>query len=192
VVFLMAGQPNEEAISKRGGPVTLRGDEERLFSEQRQRLVRILHRETGAPIALVEDGVSHAFEQLCRHQPKRDRVVGWLRVVARHEVFRLLRNLRREPLAEDLQRRSSEGIPAQPVPIAQQVSDPRTVELEIEAREALRLLASLGRNQRETLTLAAAGHSYAEIQRIRGVSYTNVNRHMTEGRAKARRLRDAA
>jgi DNA-directed RNA polymerase specialized sigma24 family protein len=48
------------------------------------------------------------------------------------------------------------------------------VELEVEAREALRLLASLGRNQRETLTLAAAGHSYAEIQAIRGVTYTNV------------------
>jgi DNA-directed RNA polymerase specialized sigma24 family protein len=119
-------------------------------------------------------------------------VLGWLRVIARHEVFRLLRNLRREPLAEDIRRRSSEGVPGEPVSIAEQVTDPRTVELEVEAREALRLVASLDRNQRETLTLAAAGHSYAEIQRIRRVSYTNVNRHMTEGRAKARRLRDAA
>lgn len=98
----MAGPASKEPSSDRGGPVGLRGDEERLVVEQRERLVRLVRLDTGAPTALVEDGVSHAFEQLCRHQPARDRVVGWLRVVARNEVFRLLRNLRREPLADDL------------------------------------------------------------------------------------------
>jgi hypothetical protein len=154
------------------GRVARRGDEESLFSEQRERLVAMVRLEIGARTALVEDGVSHAFEQLCRHQPARDRVVGWLRVVARYEVFRLLRNLRCEPLAEDLQRRSCAGVSGEALPITERVSDPHTVELAVEARQALRVLAALGQSQRETLSLAAAGHSYREIQAIRGVSYT--------------------
>jgi len=105
----------------------------------------------------------------------------WLHVVARHEVWRLMGKLRRETLA-------GESMMA----LGERVSDPHTLELAIEARQTLGILAALGDNQRETLALAAAGHSYAEIQRIRGVTYTNVNRHMTEGRAMARALRAAS
>jgi DNA-directed RNA polymerase specialized sigma24 family protein len=39
------------------------------------------------------------------------------------------------------------------------------------------------------LALRAAGYSYKEIGARLGVTYTNVNRHLTEGRAE---LRDAA
>jgi DNA-directed RNA polymerase specialized sigma24 family protein len=54
------------------------------------------------------------------------------------------------------------------------------------------VLASLKQRQRKTLALKVAGYSYREIQALRGVTYTNVNRHVSEGRAAARRLREAA
>jgi len=78
------------------------------------------------------------------------------------------------------------------VPRAEQVPDPRSLEQTLEAREALRVVAALKPKQRDTLALGVAGHSYREIEQIRGVTNTNVNRHMSEGRAAARRLRDAA
>ena len=45
---------------------------------------------------------------------------------------------------------------------------------------------------RRALVLQAAGHSYKEIAENLGVTYTNVNRRITEGRAELRALRDAA
>jgi DNA-directed RNA polymerase specialized sigma24 family protein len=48
-------------------------------------------------------------------------------------------------------------------------------------------LASLEERQRETLALHVAGFSYREIQAIRGVTFTNVNRHVTERRREVRR-----
>jgi DNA-directed RNA polymerase specialized sigma24 family protein len=42
------------------------------------------------------------------------------------------------------------------------------------------------------LALKAAGYKYEEIAEMLGVTYTNVNRHMTRGRAELRRFREAA
>ena len=42
------------------------------------------------------------------------------------------------------------------------------------------------------LALRIAGYSYKEIAERLGVTYTNVNRYVTEGRAEVRALRDAA
>jgi DNA-directed RNA polymerase specialized sigma24 family protein len=42
------------------------------------------------------------------------------------------------------------------------------------------------------LQLKIAGYSYREIAEKLGVTYTNVNRHLTEGRAELQALRDAA
>jgi DNA-directed RNA polymerase specialized sigma24 family protein len=147
------------------------------FARARVDLQRSVGRDTGAPFAVVQDGVSHAFEQMCRYSTRPETLTAWLRVVARHEVWRLMERLNREPLSDGLR--------------VQEAPDPHSLELAMEAREALGILAALGTRQRETLTLEAAGHSYAEIQRIRGVTYTNVNRHMSEGRARARVLRGA-
>ncbi|HYY20824.1 MAG TPA: sigma factor-like helix-turn-helix DNA-binding protein [Thermoleophilaceae bacterium] len=66
------------------------------------------------------------------------------------------------------------------------------VELAVEAREALRALAGLRWRRRRVLALRAAGYSYKEIAAKLGVTYTNVNRQLTEGRAELRPLRDAA
>jgi DNA-directed RNA polymerase specialized sigma24 family protein len=40
--------------------------------------------------------------------------------------------------------------------------------------------------------LRAAGYSYKEIADLLCVTYTNVNRHVTEGRAELLKLREAA
>ena len=72
---------------------------------------------------------------------------------------------------------------------------PVDVELAFDAREALRSLARLGDRRRTALTLKVAGYSYREIQDLLGVTFTWINRHLTEGRAELRkraRLADAA
>jgi DNA-directed RNA polymerase specialized sigma24 family protein len=53
------------------------------------------------------------------------------------------------------------------------------------------LIAALGARRRTVPTLRAAGYSYRDIQELVGVTYTWVNRHVTEGR-QALRLADAA
>jgi DNA-directed RNA polymerase specialized sigma24 family protein len=58
-------------------------------------------------------------------------------------------------------------------------------------REPLRALAGL-RCRRRILELKVAGFSYREIMELLGVTYTNVNRHLTEGRAELPRLQHAA
>jgi RNA polymerase sigma factor (sigma-70 family) len=170
--------------------VALRGDEAELFRAHRERLVRLVRSDTRAPLALAEDAVSHAFEQLCRTQPERtEAIAGWLRVVARHEAWRLLRKQGRElPAEEACGQDGNEWV----VPLEERAASPYTLELALEAREALRVLASLKERQSRTLALKVAGFSYREIQALRGVTYTNVNRHVSQGRAAARRLRDAA
>src|SRR5919199_4172791 len=99
----------------------------------------------------------------------------------------------REPLTADVgrQEHGAEG-GRQPVPVEERVEAPVGVELAVEAREALRALAGLRWRRRRVLALRAAGYSYKEIAAKLGVTYTNVNRHVTEGRGELRELRDAA
>ena len=76
--------------------------------------------------------------------------------------------------------------PGERATFADLVRAPVDVELAVDAREALRSLAGLGARRRTALTLKVAGYSYKEIQELLGVSYTWINRHITEGRAKLR------
>jgi DNA-directed RNA polymerase specialized sigma24 family protein len=54
-------------------------------------------------------------------------------------------------------------------------------------REALRALSGLRRRRRHVLEPKLAGFSYREIMELLGVIYTNVNRHLSEGRTDLRR-----
>jgi DNA-directed RNA polymerase specialized sigma24 family protein len=76
-------------------------------------------------------------------------------------------------------------------PAVERVRARLDVELAHEARDLLRSIAALGINRRTALTLRAAGYSYREIQDLLGVTYTWVNRHVTEG-PRALRRADAA
>jgi RNA polymerase sigma factor (sigma-70 family) len=172
----------------------LPGDEAELFRRYGDWLVRTKLR-LQCSEALAEDACAHARLQLFRTQPERtDSLPGWLRVVALHEGFRLLRKGSRELSAEDVcrQERQEDGGGGKPVPLEEILEAPVDVELAVEAREALHALAGLRWRQRRVLGLRLAGYSYKEIARMLGVTYTNVNRHITEGRAELRELRDAA
>ena len=164
----------------------LRGDEAELFRLHYTTLVRRVQRRDGVPEAVAEDCASFAFLQLCRRQPIRcERTPGWLRTVARHEAYKWHRLIRRFPsLDEGPLRTDSDG--GERVSAADRVRAPVDMDLAVEAREALRSLAGLGDRRRVALTLKVAGYSYQEIQELLGVSYTWVNRHITEGRAKLR------
>ena len=48
-------------------------------------------------------------------------------------------------------------------------------------------MAGLRSRRRRALELKLAGFSYREIMELLGVTYTNVNRHLSEGRAELRR-----
>jgi RNA polymerase sigma factor (sigma-70 family) len=164
----------------------LRGDEAELFRLHYTRLVRQVKSRDGVPEAVAEDCASFAFLQLCRTQPHRcEQTPGWLRTVARYEAYAWHRLTRRFPsLDEGPLRTDGEG--GERVPASERVRAPVDVDLAVDAREALRSLTGLGERRRAALTLQVAGFSYKEIQQLLGVSYTWVNRHITEGRAALR------
>lgn len=55
------------------------------------------------------------------------------------------------------------------------------------AHDALRTLARLKECQHAAFAFKVAGFGYREIQTLRGVTDTNASRHVSEGRAAARR-----
>jgi RNA polymerase sigma factor (sigma-70 family) len=163
------------------------GDEPELFRAHHERLLRLVGRDTGATPTLAEDACCFAWLQLLSHQPERVRIVGWLRVVARHEALRLQRQQWRcLPLDAPTMERQG-GQTGERLTLADQIPAPVDVELAVEAREALRALAGLRRRRRRALELKLAGFSYREIMELLGVTYTNVNRQLSEGRAELRR-----
>lgn len=151
-----------------------RGDEEELFRRHNHPLVALVQRRLGVSREVAEDACALAWLQLLRRQPGRERIVGWLYTVAKHEAFALLRRTRRESPDDE--------VAARP--------DGLDLDDAIEARRALRLLDWLKPQQRLVLRLRMEGHSYASIQACTGQSYTWVNRHVTEGRRALRERLD--
>jgi DNA-binding transcriptional ArsR family regulator len=76
----------------------------------------------------------------------------------------------------------------EPLRLAERFPVPLDTELAVEAREALRALARLRWRRRRALELKLAGFDYREIMELFGVTYSNVNRHLSEGTE----LREAA
>ena len=67
------------------------------------------------------------------------------------------------------------------------IADAFSIDDNLEAREALKILASLPDRQRTDLTLLVAGYSYNEIAELTGRrTYTNVNKHIAKARASIR------
>lgn len=159
----------------------LRGDEESLYREHHRRLVPAVRRRVNLPIDLIEDACQSAWTTLLRRQPDRGPTLfAWLRTVAIHEAYALAKTRQRDVAADDEQ-------------LARLATrDPLPEQLE--ARRVLRALARLPDRQRRYATLKALGFSYEEIRQLAGgVTYTNVNRHLTRARSNLRDLhRDAA
>jgi RNA polymerase sigma factor (sigma-70 family) len=163
-----------------------RGDEAALFLEHQRFLLRVTARRFGGSQELAEDACGFAWLQLLRYQPDREAVVGWLRVVARNEGYRLLRISRREPFLEDRPCQRSDPASGEPLDWQELLPAREDTELAVEASELLRALADLRWHQRTVLTMQLAGYSYKEIAQRLGRTYTWVNRHLTEGRAELR------
>lgn len=162
-------------------PPPLRGDEGELFARHHAALMRAVLRAVRAPEALIEDACATAWAILLRRQPDRGPTLfAWLRTVAVHEACRLSGQQRATDALEDLGSAGGDGWEAF-------AADHRTLDQTLEARRALRALAELPARERDTLTLLVAGYRYREIERLRGVTYTNVNRQLVKAR---RRLRD--
>jgi RNA polymerase sigma factor (sigma-70 family) len=149
-----------------------RGDEEALYRQHHEALVRMVRGRLRVSQEVAEDAVSFAWMQLVRTQPGRENVVGWLYTVAKYEAFATMRRAQREAPAEQLPPTAAPG----------------SVEAVAEARETVVALRRLKPQQRLVLTLKAQGYSYNEIAALTGKTYTWVNRHLTEGRKAARRL----
>lgn len=172
-----------------GDRIRLRGDEAALFAAHHGQLERAVARSLSVRHCVVEEACSFAWLQLCIRQPDRRRVYPWLLVVARNEAIALARmDERVAPLAA---RTHEDGEPAPNV--VELVPDPIDSEsrrdLTERAEFALRALAALPERQRRPMTLKVVGHSYQEIGRELGWSYTQVNRHLTRAR---KRLAEAA
>jgi RNA polymerase sigma factor (sigma-70 family) len=96
--------------------------------------------------------------------------------VAIREAWALARRDHREALpGDDDPRELAAGGPA-----------PLDVDTVLETRGALEALAGLRERERRYLALKTAGYSYKEIADRCGVTYTNVNKHLTRARARLR------
>ena len=122
-----------------------------------------------------EDAYQRGLEIMLTKAPStaEDQLVPWLRTVVKHEAFALRRQRdRHTPTADD-------GDPPE-VPGGAPAPDQaeRLERLQVGA-EALKRLKP---QETRALLLRAEGHSYDEIARICGWTYTKVNRCLTEGR----------
>lgn len=148
----------------------------RLVHEHRARTEVLLSRRYGRHVA--EDAVAEALVILVRVHGRIDfdGAAGYFITVARHEAIRLARRAEHVPLDD----------------VAHYVAHDFAVDMvvpdRIETRERLRLLAALTPDQRTALVEQALGYSYHEIGARHSWTYTKVNRCVTEGRARLRRL----
>lgn len=159
-----------------------RGDEEELYRRHHRDLERSLARVVNAPRQLIEDACQTAWAILLRNQPDRGAIFPWLRIVAIHEACRLSAISRRDAHLD--------GLGAENCDWHEFTADSRSLDLLLEAREALALLADLPERQRTDLALLVAGYSYNEIAEITGGrTFTNVNKHLAKARARIRLAR---
>lgn len=166
--------------------VALRGDEADLYAQHHRALRCAVASRVRMSGDLVEEACQQAWLILLRCQPDRGPTLfAWLVTVAVHEGYRLSAIDRRDVSLDASTGSDEQGIPSRGG--RQPVGD--SVDASLEARRALRALAALrGRGRRYT-ALRVAGLSYREIAAHEGVTYTNVNKHLTKA---ARLLKDAA
>ena len=174
------------AAAPREPESTLHGDEEVLYRRHHVALRRAVARAVQAPDAVIEDACAFAWLQLVRTQPERGpALLGWLRVVAVHEAYRLAGRERREGALEELVASAEEGAGAAGG-WEHVLAGGRDLDASMEARAALGALAELPQRQRRYLALLVAGYRYEEIVELTGATYTNVTKNLARARARLR------
>jgi len=132
-----------------------------------------------------EDALQRATEILLTKAPTAEqrRLLGWMKVVTRHEAIAVRRARERGFGLLDAE---PEGL------IGRLVSDGPGPSERFERREymdaARTALAALKPDHRLAIVLQAEGYSYEEICERCGWTYTKVNRCLAEGRARLRAL----
>lgn len=138
------------------------------------------------PAAAVEDACQTAWETLSRRRDVDLRATGraWLVTVALHEALRHCRRERAETPAGTF--RAPYGNGDTPGELREPAGDDRQVADQVADRilhtrrlKDLRLIKS---QDRQALYLKALGFRYHEIAALLGITYTAVNRRITEGR----------
>src|SRR5215212_136208 len=142
-----------------------------------------------------DDAFQRAAEILLTKGPAlpSPRLEAWMQVVTRREALAVrrarlrltyrVRSVVQEPAT--LHEHGADPLDAVPAP------GPEPLEHLVRRERmlaGLRALASLKPDERTALILQAQGHSYVEISEICGWTYTKVNRCLSEGRARLRRL----
>jgi RNA polymerase sigma factor (sigma-70 family) len=157
-----------------------RGDEAELFERNAERLLRVVRRAIGGRHDVAEDACSFAWLQLLRTQPERESIFSWLCIVAIREARRILKGQARHAYFEEN--------PPEPTP--SHLDKAADLQLTLEAREALELIAAeLSQQKVRIFSMHVAGLSYEEICAATGYSRTQVNRHMVRSRARLRERR---
>lgn len=160
------------------------------YAMHAERLHRMVERSSAPEHRdLAQDACSFAWQKLVVRNDiaigPDERYLGWLFTVARHEHWRLVRESRRElsldatQNPDDTTDRSS---------LASGLRSLGDLHASAEQLEQLQLLAELPPARRQALLLLGAGHSYAEIGSLMGLTQTQVNRYLAEGRKKIRDL----
>jgi RNA polymerase sigma factor (sigma-70 family) len=158
-----------------------RGDEQLLFEQYADRLVRVVQRALRAPRHIVEEACSFAWLQLVRVQPEREAIFAWLRVVATREALRLLRQESRCPPVDQAEIESDRFAEASSEDLCAERSRDR-----LSARQALELITALPPRQARVMVLHVAGYTYEEISAQTGDSRRTVERQLIRARAQIR------
>ena len=146
-------------------------------------------RQTARRFSLCEDDAEDAYQRaleilLVKAPSDRPReLIRWMKTVVKHEALAIRRYRERmlgvgdDGTGDPIARIASSGAgPGERLELGEQVA---------RSREALQALKPA---ELRSLTLLAAGYSYAEIGEITGFSQTKVNRCLAEGRQRFRRL----
>ncbi|HET7573524.1 MAG TPA: sigma-70 family RNA polymerase sigma factor [Solirubrobacterales bacterium] len=153
-------------------------------------------RRTARRFSLCEDDAEDAYQRALEilllkapNEKPRD-LIRWMKTVVKHEALavrryreRMLGGVRGGPGEDEL------GDPVERLASGRAGPDESAERREdlARSREALRTLKPA---ELRSLTLLAAGYSYAEISERTGFSHTKVNRSLAEGRERFRRFLD--
>ena len=158
------------------------------YARHADRLHRIVARNVNASEQTIEDACQNAWAILLRRDDITldDRAAAWLATVAIREGWRLTRGERDVAMGAMLP-----GVPEPgelPEPEAPEVTADAQAIARIEHAERVADLRTLKARERRDLYLQALGYSYDEIAALTNASYTAVNRRISEGRARLRKL----
>lgn len=156
-----------------------RGDEEHLFRTYDKRLRRATQAVVRTSPEIVDDACAHAWMKLLSHQPRRETVFPWLKVVARNEALRLDR------LHPDL---AQVGPPGEVSPGAEPEAQRSRIETAQGLLEVRERLEQLPERQRELIFMSAAGWRYKELAERAGVGVPRIGQLIARATSRLREM----